>query len=106
MVSERLAEITKGAAGEEEVIGTRQPGQFFGEVPLTLSTNFPASGRAAGSTRVIKLEMTGSYALAAMAPSAPEKVGSLARRHLDSLQQLAAEKPDNEARMLGPKLDA
>lgn len=106
VVIEGLVEITKVVAGEERVIGTRKPGQFFGEVPLTLSTNFPASGRACGNTRVIKLDVTGYYTLAAMAPSVPEKIGSLARRYLDSLQQLAAEKPDSVARVLGPKLDA
>ena len=90
----------------ERIIGTRKPGQFFGEVPLTLSTNFPASGRAAGAARIIKLDVAGYYTLAAMAPSVPEQIGSLARRYLDSLQELAAEKPDAVARVIGPRRDA
>lgn len=106
VVIEGLVEITKVVAGGERVIGTRKPGQFFGEVPLTLSTNFPASGRAAGVARILKLDVTGYYTLAAMAPSVADKVGSLARRYLDSLQELASEKPDVVARVLGPRLDA
>ena len=106
VVIEGLVEITKVVAGIERVIGTRKPGQFFGEVPLTLSTNFPASGRAAGAARIIKLDVAGYYTLAAMAPSIPEKLGSLARRYLDSLQVLAAEKPDAVARVIGPRRHA
>lgn len=106
VVIEGLVEITKVVAGIERVIGTRTPGRFFGEVPLTLSTNFPASGRAAGAARIIKLEVAGYYTLAAMAPSVPEKIGSLARRYLDSLQELAAEKPDAVARVIGPRRHA
>ncbi|WP_254455856.1 FAD-dependent oxidoreductase [Paeniglutamicibacter quisquiliarum] len=106
VVIEGLVEVTKVVAGIERVIGTRKPGQFFGEVPLTLSTNFPASGRAAGPTRIIRLDVAGYYTLAAMAPAVPEKIGSLARRYLDSLQQLAAEKPDAVARVIGPRRHA
>lgn len=106
VVIEGLVEITKVVAGIERVIGTRTPGRFFGEVPLTLSTNFPASGRATGAARIIKLDVAGYYTLAAMAPSVPEKIGSLARRYLDSLQELAAEKPDAVARVIGPRRHA
>ena len=58
VVVEGGAEITKVVGGEERVIGTRRPGQFFGEVPMTLSTPFPASGRAAGIARIVKLDPT------------------------------------------------
>lgn len=80
VVVEGLAEITKVVSGDERVIGTRRPGQFFGEVPMTLSTPFPASGRAAGPTRVLKLEPSVYYTLAALAPSVPDRVAGLARR--------------------------
>ncbi|PPL16835.1 FAD-dependent oxidoreductase [Microterricola pindariensis] len=99
-------EITKVVSGEERPIGTRTPGQFFGEVPMTLSTNFPASGRAAGPARIIKLDVTAYYTLAAMAPSVPAKVAWLARRYLDAIQALAAEPPDVVARVIAPASDA
>ena len=50
VVVEGGAEVTKVVNGEERVIGVRMPGRFFGEVPMTLSTPFPASGRAAGAS--------------------------------------------------------
>lgn len=106
VVVEGRAEITKVVNGEERVIGTRKPGQFFGEVPMTLSTPFPASGRAAEVTRIIKLDVTVYYTLAAMAPSVPTRVAGLARRYLDSLQAIAAEQPETEVRVIGPRLDA
>ena len=106
VVVEGRAEITKVVNGEERVIGTRKPGQFFGEVPMTLSTPFPASGRAAEASRIIKLDVTVYYTLAAMAPSVPTRVAGLARRYLDSLQAIAAEQPETEVRVIGPRLDA
>ncbi|MGI9822723.1 FAD-dependent oxidoreductase [Agromyces sp. Marseille-Q5079] len=106
VVTEGGAEITKIVNGEERVIGTRKPGQFFGEVPMTLSTPFPASGRASQASRIIKVDVTAFYTLAAMAPSVPARVASLARRYLDSLQAIAAEVPETDIRLIGPRLDA
>jgi thioredoxin reductase (NADPH) len=106
VVVEGGAEITKVVNGEERVIGVRMPGRFFGEVPMTLSTPFPASGRAAGASRILKLDVTAFYTLAAMAPTIPARVAELARRYLDSLQELAAEQPETDLRLVGPRLDA
>ena len=92
--------------GEERVIGMRKPGQFFGEVPMTLSTPFPASGRASETSRILKLDVTVFYTLAAMAPSIPARVADLARRYLESLQVIAAEQPETEVRLVGPRRDA
>jgi thioredoxin reductase (NADPH) len=106
VVVEGSAEITKVVNGEERVIGVRGPGRFFGEVPMTLSTPFPASGRAAEASRILKLDVTAFYTLAAMAPSIPARVAELARRYLESLQVIAAEQPDVEVRLIGPRHDA
>ncbi len=106
VVVEGSAEITKVVNGEERVIGVRKPGRFFGEVPMTLSTPFPASGRAAEASRILKLDVTAFYTLAAMAPSIPARVADLARRYLESLQVIAAEQPEIEVRLVGPRRDA
>ena len=109
VVIEGGAELTKVINGEERVIGRRKPGQFFGEVPMTLSTPFPASGRAAHDaegTRVIKLDVTVYYTLAAAAPSIPARVAGLARRYLDWLQEVAAEQPETDVRVIGPRSDS
>ncbi|MFF2387910.1 FAD-dependent oxidoreductase [Agromyces sp. NPDC058104] len=105
VVIEGRAEITKIVNGEERVIGTRTPGRFFGEVPMTLSTPFPASGRAAEASRIVKLDVTVYYTLAAMAPNVPALVADLARRYLDSLQEIAAEQRASEVRVIGPRQD-
>jgi thioredoxin reductase (NADPH) len=106
VIVEGRAELTKIVNGEERVIGERLPGRFFGEVPMTLSTPFPASGRAAEPTRVIRLDVTVFYTLAAMAPSVPAFVASLARRYLDWLQTVAAEQPEPEVRVIAPHSNA
>jgi thioredoxin reductase (NADPH) len=106
IVVEGGAQITKIVNGEERVIGVRKPGQFFGEVPMTLSTPFPASGRAAEASRIIKLDVTAFYTVAAMAPTIPARVATLARRYLDSLQEIAAEQPETDVRLVGPRRDA
>ncbi|RXZ50815.1 cyclic nucleotide-binding domain-containing protein [Agromyces fucosus] len=109
IVVEGGVEITKVINGEERVIGRRKPGQFFGEVPMTLSTPFPASGRAADAAegaRIIKLDVTVYYKLAAAAPSIPARVAGLARRYLDSLQEMAAERLETDVRVIGPRSDA
>ncbi|WP_255820916.1 cyclic nucleotide-binding domain-containing protein [Agromyces endophyticus] len=105
IVIDGRAELTKVVNGEERVIGERVPGRFFGEVPMTLSTPFPASGRAAEPTRIIKLDVTVFYSLAAMAPSVPAFVASLARRYLDWLQTVAAEQAEPEVRVVAPRAD-
>ncbi|WP_395242903.1 FAD-dependent oxidoreductase [Agromyces sp. MMS24-K17] len=106
VVVDGRAELTKVINGDERVIGERTPGQFFGEVPMTLSSPFPASGRAAEPSRIIKLDVTVYYTLAAKAPSVAERVAWLARRHLDSLQELATEQPEPVAHLIGPRVDA
>src|SRR4051812_13781990 len=105
VVVEGRAEMTKVVAGEERVIGIRKPGQFFGEVPMTLSAPFPASGRAAEASRIIKLDVTVYYTLAALAPVVPTRVAFLARRYLESLQELAVEQPASEIQLIGPRQD-
>src|SRR5437879_759409 len=45
-------EAVKLVDGIERVIGERQPGDIFGEVPLTLGTAFPVGFRAAETSRV------------------------------------------------------
>jgi thioredoxin reductase (NADPH) len=106
IVIDGSAEITKVVGGDEQVIGVRTPGKFFGEVPMTLSVPFPASGRAREAARVIKIDTTAYYTLAAMAPAVPARVAGLARRYLDSLQAMAADQPDAVVRVTGPRRDA
>ncbi|WP_460567707.1 FAD-dependent oxidoreductase [Humibacter soli] len=106
VVVEGGAEITKVVNGDELVIGTRNPGQFFGEVPMTLSVPFPASGRAMHAARIIKLDAATFYTLGAMAPAIPEQVAGLARSYLGDLQMWASTQPDIDVHLIAPRHDA
>ena len=86
--------------GIEQVVGTRSVGDVFGEVPLTLGTVFPVGFRAAGSTRVLRIEPSDYFGVAAVAPEVATKIGKLASNRIGGpggLQGLAAE-PRRRAR--------
>lgn len=106
IVMEGHAEITKVVNGQERVIGERTHGMLFGEVPMTLSTKFPASGRATVSARILRLGVTEYHTLAAMAPSVTTSVAEVARRYLNDLQGWAAVEPEAEVTLIGPRVDA
>jgi thioredoxin reductase (NADPH) len=100
------AEITKIVNGEERVIGERTHGMLFGEVPMTLSTKFPASGRATVPARILRLGVTEYHTLASMAPSVTTSVAEVARGYLNDLQSWAAVQPETEVTLIGPRVDA
>lgn len=105
VVIEGRAEITKVVNGEERVIGVRTPGMVFGEVPMTLSTKFPASGRATEPSRILRLGVSEYHSLAARAPSVAAHVGGVARGYLTDLQHWAEMTPEAEAHLIGPRAD-
>src|SRR4029077_2229121 len=54
-------EAVKTTDGIETVVGVRQPGDVFGEVPITLGTVFPVGFRAAEASRVMRLQPADHY---------------------------------------------
>jgi thioredoxin reductase (NADPH) len=95
--------------GIERVVGERQPGELFGEVPIVLGTVFPVGFRAAEPSRVMKVEPHDYHAVAAMAPDVGLEVGRLARHRMSGargLQGLAAEPPPPRAVVVGHRWDA
>lgn len=106
IVMEGHAEITKVVNGEERVIGERTHGMLFGEVPMTLSTKFPASGRATVPARILRLGVTEWHTLASMAPTVTTSVAEVARTYLNDLQTWAAVRPEAEVTLIGPRVDA
>jgi thioredoxin reductase (NADPH) len=102
-------EAVRFADGVEEVVGRREPGDVFGEVPITLGTVFPVGFRAAGPTRVMRIEPHDYHALASVVPGLAEAVGKLARERMSGsrgLQGLAAAPPPPRAIVLGHRYDA
>ncbi|HLK45445.1 MAG TPA: cyclic nucleotide-binding domain-containing protein, partial [Acidimicrobiales bacterium] len=94
--------------GVERVIGRREPGDIFGEVPITLGTVFPVGFRAAVPSRVMRIAPADYHAVAAQSPEVALEVGRLAGHRMTGtagLQGLAATPPPR-AIVLGPRLDA
>ena len=95
--------------GVERVVGARQPGEVFGEVPITLGTVFPVGFRAAETSRVMRIEPHDYHAVAAVAPTVAKEVGGLASHRIGGpggLQGLAADPPPPRALVLGHRWDA
>ena len=102
-------EATRSVDGIDRVLGERLPGDVFGEVPISLGTFFPVGFRAAGQTRVMRIEPKDYHAVAAVAPEVAQEIGKLAGHRMSGsrgLQGLAAEPPPPRATVLGHQWDA
>jgi thioredoxin reductase (NADPH) len=106
VVLEGHIDVVKVVDGIERVLGERVPGAIFGEVPITLGTSFPSGFRAAEPSRVMHVDVTQYYAIAAAAPDVALQVGALARERIGGLQGVAAEPPKPRARLVGHRWDA
>ncbi len=76
-VLEGRIEPVKLVDGIERVVGERNPGDIFGEVPIALGTVFPVGFRAAEKSRVMRIEPHDYHAVAAAAPNLGKEVGRL-----------------------------
>jgi thioredoxin reductase (NADPH) len=102
-------EAVKIEDGIETVVGERNPGDVFGEVPITLGTVFPVGFRAAEESRVMRVEPRDYHAVAAVAPDVALEVGRLAAYRMSGpggLQGLAAKPPRPRAIVIGHRWDA
>jgi thioredoxin reductase (NADPH) len=104
-VLEGRIEVTKQVDGIERVIGTRGPGDIFGEVSIVFGTTFPAGFRAAEPSRVMRVEPHDYHALASAIPQVAEEVGGLAAGRIGGLQGLAADPPPPRAVVVGHRWD-
>lgn len=94
--------------GVDRVVGERQPGDVFGEVPIALGTVFPVGFRAAEQSRVMRVEARDYHAIAALHPDLGKQVGTLAAHRMGGargLQGLAAEPPAPRAIVVGQRWD-
>jgi thioredoxin reductase (NADPH) len=57
-------EAVRHAEGVEQVVGERQPGAIFGEVPITLGADFPVGFRAAEESRVLRIDARSYHTVA------------------------------------------
>ena len=58
-----------------KVVGERNPGDLFGEVPMALGTVFPVGFRAAERTRVMRIAPTDYHAVASAHPDLGRRSG-------------------------------
>ena len=94
--------------GVERVVGERNPGDIFGEVPITLGTVFPVGFRAAEASRVMRIKPEDYYSVLALAPDVAKEVGRLAGHRMSGpggLQGLAASPAKPRAFVVGRRLD-
>jgi thioredoxin reductase (NADPH) len=108
-VLEGRIEPVKHVDGIERVVGDRQPGAIFGEVPIVLGTVFPVGFRAAERSRIMRLEAHDYHAVAALAPEIAQELGQLAADRMSGsrgLQGLAADRPPPRAIVLGHRWDS
>src|SRR3954447_9767701 len=107
-VLEGLIEPVKLVDGIGRVVGRRDPGDLFGEVPVALGTVFPVGFRAAEPSRVMRVEPRDYLAVAASAPGLAEEIGRRARHRMTGLRGLtglAADPPPPRAIVAGHRLD-
>src|SRR5687767_12868311 len=107
-VLEGRIEAIKLVDGIERVVGERQPGDIFGEVPITLGTVFPVGFRAAVPSRVMRIEPRDYHAIASGSPEVVREVGRLASHRMSGLrglQGLAADPPPPRAIVVGHRVD-
>jgi len=107
-VLEGRIEPIKLVDGIERVVGERNPGDIFGEVPMALGTVFPVGFRAAERSRVMRIEPHDYHAVAAVAPDVGKEVGRLAGHRMGGpggLQGIAADPPPRRAIVVGHRWD-
>jgi thioredoxin reductase (NADPH) len=107
-VLEGRIEPVRMVDGIERVLGERQPGDIFGEVPIALGTVFPVGFRAAEPSRVMRVEARDYHAIAAVAPDVGQELGRLAAHRMGGargLQGIAADPPPARAIVVGDRWD-
>src|SRR5215210_7054363 len=102
-------EPTKLTDGIPKVVGVRNPGDVFGEVPITLGTVFPVGFRAADASRAVRIEAHDYHAISSVEPELAKEVGRLARHRMGGahgLQGIAENPPPPRAIVVGHRWDA
>ena len=105
VVIEGAIEVIKLVDGVERKLGTRLPGNLFGEIPLVYGAQFQAGFRAAEPSRVLKVDARPYYDIAATSPDLVRRMDELARERIGGLQKLAAEPRTAQVILLGTRWD-
>jgi len=101
-------EVVKLVDGIERIVGQREPGDIFGEVPITLGSLFPVGFRATEESRVMQLEPNDYHAVASVQPDVAKEVGRLASHRIGGptgLSGISADPLPPRAVIVGPRWD-
>ena len=102
-------DVIQSTDGIERQVGVRNPGDIFGEVPITLGTVFPVNFRAGEPSRVLRLDPIDYHAISSASPQIAIEVGRLAQHRiggLAGLSGLASKPPAPRAMLVGNRWDA
>jgi thioredoxin reductase (NADPH) len=98
-------EVTKFMDGAERVIGVREAGQLFGEVPVVLDSPFLVSFRATQNSRVMRIDSKEFHVVGTASPEFYKAVVSAALNRVEGLQELAAESAQPTVTLIAPQWD-
>jgi thioredoxin reductase (NADPH) len=101
-------EAVKTVDGVDRVVGERLPGDVFGEVPIVLGAPFPVGFRAAGRSRVMRIDPAEYHLIAAVDPIVSKAIGALAQFRMSGdhgLQGIASQAPAPRAIVVGYRSD-
>src|SRR5262245_8388873 len=104
-VLEGRLETVENVDGIERIVGGRVAGELVGEVPVALGTPFPLGFRAAEPSRLLRIAAKDYHAIAAAAPEIGVTLGELARKRIDGLRGITADRPPPRAILVGHRLD-
>ena len=102
-------EAVRVVDGVERILGHREPGDIFGEVPIALGSVFPVGFRASEPSRVMRIEPHDYHTIAVVAPQVAREVGKLASHRItgpSGLQGVTAEPRPARAVVFGHRWDA
>ena len=98
-------EGTKIVDGAEQIIGVREAGEFFGEIPVVLDSPALASFRATEPSRVMQIESREFHVVAAASPNFFSAVATRALDRVEGLQELAAAPRQPAVTLIAPHWD-
>ncbi|MEA2720989.1 MAG: thioredoxin reductase [Candidatus Eremiobacteraeota bacterium] len=98
-------EVTKRVGSVERVLGTREPGETLGEVPLILGSATFANGRAAVRSRVMRLDNVMFRELLHESPALSAAVTKAISLRVGDMERVTTESPAADVTIVGRRWD-
>jgi thioredoxin reductase (NADPH) len=98
-------ELTKRFGALERVLGVRDDGAYFGEIPLLLGSPTFAGLRASKASRVARIEIIEFHLLVREAPAFEARVRRTMNERLEGLREFTVELPAEIVTLVGRRVD-